>query len=41
MKYLLRACEQLQTRFLLVALGEMCFEGTGVVKKGVSGDDAR
>ena len=35
MKYVLRAWGELQRGFEVLALGEMCFEGMGVVEKGV------
>ena len=35
MKYILRAWGQLERGFELLALGEICFEGMGAVKKGV------
>ena len=34
-KCVLRAWEQLQRAFQVLALGEMCFEGMGAVAKGV------
>ena len=37
MKYVLRAWEQLKRGCEVLALGEICFEGMGVVKKGVRG----
>ena len=36
-KCVLRAWEQLQRGFHVLALREMCFEGMGAVEKGVSG----
>ena len=33
MKYVLRAWEQLKRGFEVLALGEMCFEGMGLVEK--------
>ena len=35
MKYVLRAWGQLKMGFEVLALGEMCFEGIGVIEKGV------
>ena len=37
MKCGLRAWGQLKRGFEVLALGEICFEGTGAVEKGVSG----
>ena len=37
MKCVLRAWGQLKRGFEVVVVGEMCFEGMGVVKKGVGG----
>ena len=37
MKHVLRAWGQLKRGFGVLALGEMCFEGMGVVEKGVGG----
>ena len=37
MKYVLRAWGQLERGIEVLAQGEMCFEGMGVVAKGVSG----
>ena len=37
MKYVLRAWGQLKRGFAVLALGAMCFEGIGVVEKGVRG----
>ena len=35
MKHVLRGLGQLRRGFGVLALGEMCFEGMGVVEKGV------
>ena len=35
MKYVLRACGELEGGFEVLALGKICFEGMGAVKKGV------
>ena len=35
MKYVLRAWGELKRGFEVLALGEMCFEGIGLVGKGV------
>ena len=37
MNYVLRAWGQLKRGFEVLALGEICFEGMGAVKKGVGG----
>ena len=35
MKYVLRAWGELKRGFEVLALGEICFEGMGVAKRGV------
>ena len=35
MKHVLRALGELKRGFEVLALGEMCFEGMGAVKRGV------
>ena len=35
MKYVLKAWGELKRGFEVLALGEMCFEGMGLVEKGV------
>ena len=35
MKYVLRAWQEVERRFEVLALSEMSFEGTGAVEKGV------
>ena len=37
MKYVLRAWGQLKRGLEVLALGEMCFPGMGVIEKGVGG----